>query len=285
MNFNQEQLVKSPLNYTGNKFKLLPQILPLIPDDINNFYDIFGGSFTVGANIKANKIIYNEYNKFVFELVHYLSTCNINEELQAIDDIIKINKLGDNTKEEYYYFRDEIYNKNQNPRMLFVLACYSLNCQLRFNSKGKFNMTCGNRHFNDNIRNRFIEFNKAIKNKNVEFHNKSFIDFDSFQEGDFVYLDPPYLPTITSYTENGGWTPQKEEQLYNYIDNLNEKGVKFALSNVSIYRNEENKMLNGWSKKYIINNLNYKYKNNNCYRKDNSTTTQEVLITNYIINK
>lgn len=35
--------IKSPLNYTGGKFKLLPQILPLMPDDIENFVDLFCG--------------------------------------------------------------------------------------------------------------------------------------------------------------------------------------------------------------------------------------------------
>ena len=43
MEFNKEELIKSPLNYTGGKFKLLPQILPLFPNDINRFIDLFGG--------------------------------------------------------------------------------------------------------------------------------------------------------------------------------------------------------------------------------------------------
>lgn len=34
MKFIKEELVKSPLNYTGGKFKLLPQILPYFPYDI-----------------------------------------------------------------------------------------------------------------------------------------------------------------------------------------------------------------------------------------------------------
>lgn len=43
MKFNKEELIKSPLNYTGGKFKLLPQILPLFPNEINTFVDLFGG--------------------------------------------------------------------------------------------------------------------------------------------------------------------------------------------------------------------------------------------------
>ena len=35
--------VKSPLNYTGGKHKLLPQILPLFPEEINTFVDLFTG--------------------------------------------------------------------------------------------------------------------------------------------------------------------------------------------------------------------------------------------------
>lgn len=39
----------------GNKFKLLPQMLPYFPKNINRFYDLFGGSATVSLNVKANE--------------------------------------------------------------------------------------------------------------------------------------------------------------------------------------------------------------------------------------
>ena len=45
--------VKSPLNYIGGKYKLLPEILPLFPENIGNFVDLFGGGFNVGANVKV----------------------------------------------------------------------------------------------------------------------------------------------------------------------------------------------------------------------------------------
>lgn len=38
--------IKSPLNYVGGKFKLLPQLMPLFPQNISKFIDIFGGGAT-----------------------------------------------------------------------------------------------------------------------------------------------------------------------------------------------------------------------------------------------
>lgn len=244
---------------------------------------MFGGSGTVGININSKKIVYNEYNKFVFGLVEYIANCDIDKELNEIDNIISEYNLGKNTKEEYYHFRGNVYNINPNPRMLFILSCFSLNYQLRFNSKGKFNMTCGNRSFSDNMRKRFVEFNNKVKSTNIKFYNHSFneLKVDKLKSDDFVYLDPPYLPTVTSYTENGAWSPEKEQKMYNFIDKLNKSNIRFALSNVSWYRGKENEMLNTWSRKYIINNLDYTYKNNNCWQKDNTAKTQEVLIINY----
>lgn len=133
------------------------------------------------------------------------------------------------------------------------------------------------------MKKRFIEFNKKAKSINIKFTNHSFneIEIDKLKSDDLVYLDPPYLLTVVSYTENGGWTVEKEQQMYEFIDNLNNNNIKFALSNVSIYRNKINYMLNNWSKKYIIHNLDCTYKNNNCWQKDNSAKTQEVLITNF----
>ena len=37
----KNQYIKSPLNYVGGKYKLLPQIMPLFPDNIDTFYDLY----------------------------------------------------------------------------------------------------------------------------------------------------------------------------------------------------------------------------------------------------
>lgn len=38
--------VKSPLNYTGGKYKLLDDIIPLFPIKVDTFVDVFAGGST-----------------------------------------------------------------------------------------------------------------------------------------------------------------------------------------------------------------------------------------------
>lgn len=62
------------------------------------------------------------------------------------------------------------------------------------------------------------------------------------------------------------------------LDNLNERKVKFALSNVLVHKGKRNDLLEKWSKKYFI----YPVKSNYISYHDNSIkNTVEVLITNY----
>ena len=75
---------ESPLNYSGSKAKMIPFIKSMLPRQIKTFVDVFGGGFNVGINIDADKIIYNDINPFVVELiksfrhiecVDYLKSC------------------------------------------------------------------------------------------------------------------------------------------------------------------------------------------------------------------
>lgn len=44
--------IKSPIFYMGNKYRLLPQLIPLFPSNINTFYDLFGGSGCMSGNVE-----------------------------------------------------------------------------------------------------------------------------------------------------------------------------------------------------------------------------------------
>ena len=55
------QYISSPMNYIGGKYKLLPQLFPLFPENVGTFVDLFCGGANVGVNATANKIVFNDY--------------------------------------------------------------------------------------------------------------------------------------------------------------------------------------------------------------------------------
>lgn len=56
---SSDNYIKSPLNYVGGKFKLLPQIMPLFPENISTFVDLFSGGANVGINVEASTIVFS----------------------------------------------------------------------------------------------------------------------------------------------------------------------------------------------------------------------------------
>ena len=97
MDFKKEKLIKSPLNYTGGKYKLLPQILPYFPDGIDTFYDLFCGGCNVGINVKANKVICNDYNSFVIDLFNEFNNNTEEKIIKHIEGRIEEFKLSKTT--------------------------------------------------------------------------------------------------------------------------------------------------------------------------------------------
>lgn len=301
MEFNKKDLAKSPLNYTGGKFKLLPQILPLFPDNINTFIDLFTGGCNVGVNVEANKVICNDIESNIIDLLNYFNQSVSEDILKEMDNIIdkynltktdvygyeyygcnssdgvaKINKDG------YIKLRKD-YNTLKTPILFYATIVFAFSNQIRFNSKGEFNVAVNKRDFNKNLKKNLINFINKLNSSNISFTNNDFseLDVDTLKSEDLVYCDPPYLITCASYNESDGWNETKERELLNLLDRLNEKGVRFALSNVLESKGKSNDILKEWSKRYNIHYLNNTYSNCNYHKKDKSNNTIEVLITNY----
>lgn len=273
--------IKSPLNYTGGKYKLLPQIMPLLPRDISVFVDLFGGGFNVGINVEAEVVVYNDLDRHIVELMQYLSKGNTQEVLSEIDGLILKYELSKENKSGYDLLRNYYNEENDSPIVFYTMICYAFNNQIRFNKDGKYNMPFGKNRssFNPTLRKRFIEFVNELHKKNCMFFNVPFdrFRFDELQTGDFVYCDPPYLNSTATYNEQNGWTKEDERALLANLDALNQKHIKFALSNNLQY---ENPSLKEWIKKYNIHYLDRDY--SNCsYHKKSRGKGCEVLITNY----
>ncbi len=190
--------VKSPLNYIGGKYKLLPQILPLFPENIRCFVDLFTGGCNVGVNIHAENIICNDNLTYLIDLYEIFQKTSVEKVLEHVESRIKQYSLSLTNQEGYLQLRNE-YNSTRNPLDLFVLTAYSFNHQIRFNNNHQYNNPFGRQRssFNENMRKNLIRFVEKLHDLSIRFTRCDFTQFDCAQLGknDFIYCDPPYLIT------------------------------------------------------------------------------------------
>lgn len=302
-------MIASPLNYTGGKYRLLTQILPLFPADINCFVDLFCGGCNVGINTKAEKYIFNDLSEPLISMFNVMLNMDSHEFYQNVDKIIVEYGLSDTKTKGYSYYGCEsntglaAYNKesfirlrtdcNNRKRkdgkyyiMLYVLIVFSFNNQIRFNSKGEFNLPPGKRDFNVLMKEKLVAFIEFIHTHKISFTSIDFrvFDFHTLAQNDFVYADPPYLITCASYNEQKGWTKQDELDLLAFLDKLTRNSIRFALSNVLESKGIRNVILSTWvdsHPEYHVHQLNFSYSNASYQRSKKNEITKEVLITNY----
>lgn len=286
----KEQL-KSPLNYIGGKYRLLSQIMPLFPNGIDSFIDLFAGGCNVGINAEANKVFFNDNLTFLVEMYQIFQKIELDSIIYHIENRITEFNLSQINEQGYKAIRN-LYNQEKNPLDLFVLIAYSFNHQIRFNNSHEFNNPFGRNRssFNAKMKQNLEDFVIKIKEQKCYFSNLCFNDFDfsSFGENDFVYCDPPYLITTGTYNDGKrgfkGWSLKEEQQLLNLLDELNSKNIKFALSNVIEHKGKSNNILKEWinANDYNVNYLNFNYSNSNYQTiiRDKKASV-EVLITNY----
>lgn len=286
MDFKKEELIKSPLNYTGGKYKLLPKILPLFPDTINTFVDLFTGGCNVGVNVKSKNIYCNDLDTTVIDLLKDMSDLTSDKALSILNETISKYELSKTNEEGFKKIREDYNNGNRSWDMFYAMVTNAFNYQIRFSKAGNYNMPFGRDRssFNPTLEKNFIKFIDKLQDINIKFMNNDFktIKIDKLTSDDLVYCDPPYLITCASYNEKDGWNERHERELLSLLDKLNEKGIKFALSNVVENKGKSNNILKEWAKKYNIHYLNHTYGNCNYHAKDKSVnSTVEVLITNY----
>ncbi|MDR1409248.1 MAG: Dam family site-specific DNA-(adenine-N6)-methyltransferase [Oscillospiraceae bacterium] len=280
--------IKSPLNYTGGKYKLLPDIFPAFIPNARRFVDLFAGGFNVGINADAEEIFCNDQITYLIGLFRYFRKTSLDEIMGTIYSRISEFRLSDTNEEGYKQLRIA-YNQSPKPLDLFVLTCYSFNHQIRFNSKHQFNTPFGKERsaYNDSIERNVYLFCSMLKEKNVFFSTSDFSDFDfsDFDNRDFVYCDPPYLISTGSYNDGKrgfkDWTEREERVLLDLLDRLDKKGIRFALSNVFYHKGNANDLLINWSERYRVMFLDKSYSNCSYHFKDRDSKTVEVLITNY----
>ncbi|MFS0884925.1 Dam family site-specific DNA-(adenine-N6)-methyltransferase [Aeromicrobium sp. 179-A 4D2 NHS] len=279
-------LVRSPLNYTGGKYRLLPQLMPLFPatDTYTTFIDAFGGGGNVVANVPAARSIYNDFDKAVTDVLTWMATTTVTTALGQVDAVMAEYALDKENSDGYYDLRAAFNADPSNQPMFYTLVAHGFNNQIRFNRHGHYNIPFGKRTFNGAQRKRFTDFAERLQSLDLTFVNGSFDELDVPDDA-FVYCDPPYLITHATYNkETGdsvGWGAYQETALEKWLDGLTDRGVKWALSNVTHHQGKENTSLIDFAKRYTLHELDFDYKNASYHKKDRDSKTIEVLVTNY----
>lgn len=289
--------------YVGDKYKLIKEIKQYFPKNINTFIEPFVGGGTVFLNVEANSYILNDIDKNIYNLHLFLQTkaCEIdfidkllkyikkyNLSRSFLEDIVPKQLKKEYKKTYYAKFNKQGYDKlkqdfnileSKNYLLLYLLLIYGFNRMIRFNSKGEFNVPVGNVDFNKNVLQALGDYSEFVKNKNIKFENLDFKDFiikNGFKEDDFMYLDPPYLITFSEY--NKIWNEDKEHELLNFLDNLDQRNIKFAISNVTHYKGRVNNIFLDWMKKYNVKKVQSNYIS---YHDNSVKNIEEVLVINY----
>ncbi len=250
----QDVVFECPLNYIGSKAKVVPDILRLQPDNYDTFIDAFGGGFNVGINVSAKKVIYNDLNYLVANLILSFREHDTYDYLLYIKRIIKkfgLEKANGPAYLEARSYYNSLPAEKRDPRLLFTIILYGFQQQIRFNSQHNFNNPVGMRWFNDKILEKMISFSRQIKEGNYEFSCQNYKELRSqMTPSSFVYFDPPYNLTTGSYNDGkrgfDGWNKELEAELFAFADELNQSGVSFMLSYVVEHKGATNQELLDW---------------------------------------
>ena len=269
--------IKSPINYTWNKYRLLEQFSKYIPKKTGLFVDLFCWWATVGFNVNADKVILIDSNQRIINLLKTLAENDINKIISTVE------KLIDNYGLSY----SNLKNKNtfKANMMLYTLMVYWFNNDIRFNRYWTFNLPVWKTDFNKNNYDKLVAYNQRAKEINYEFICWDFRDKkikEILYKADFVYSDPPYLITDAVYNEQNWWTKEEETALLDLLKELDSMWKSFALSNVTQKKWAKNELLLNWIKenKYKKHLIDYHYRSASYNKKNRDWNEEEVLVTN-----
>lgn len=281
--------IKPIIKWVGGKSKIIHKIITHLPSEFNNYYEPFLGGGSVFLNIPyKNKAYINDFNKDLINIYKKIKTDykKLYDKLKMIET--KYNGIkGMDEKKLFFIKNRDKFNKITDKSSVERAALYIFLNKTCFNGimienqKKEIKPSFG---FHEKIKiadkNNLEKFSKKL-NKSVTISNKDYQDFLlNVKKGDFVYLDPPYVPDdITNhnykYNNSKSWSLQDFYKFFEVIDSLNKKGAYIMMSNS--YSKLIRKQYN--NSKYHI----YKIPISRTISVKSSTrgTKTEVIITNY----
>lgn len=275
-------IYKPVIKWAGGKSKIINQFSKYIPEKFNNYHEPFVGGgalffYLIPDLIKRNATAY--LSDLIEEVINLYQIIK-----NDVDNLIEISKKHEYEEDYYYNIRaletSKMPDIERASRILYLnKTCF--NGLYRVNNKGKFNVSFGD--YNNPV----IVDEVTLRNASEAFqyakifHSDFEMVLNNARKGDFVYLDPPYVPLsatsdFTKYT-SGSFGVSQHKRLKNVFDELKSRGCYVMLSN---------------SNTEFVNNLfsGYNIKTVNASRAINSNATKrgaikELVILSYMDNE
>lgn len=265
---------KSFLRWAGSKKKIVPILLNHMGSNFNKYLEPFVGSAQLFFASKPKHAILSDTNK---SLIDCYQAVKVNPE-KVYSNLSEL-PFG---KDNYYLIRaldTKDWDLEKRAARFIYLNTYCFNGLYRTNKQGYFNVPYSE------TSSKMLSYDQLILvSKNLQ--NASFLtgDFEQIidnncEDGDFVYLDPPYaIRNKDIFVQYGPETFGLSDisRLQSCIKRIDEKGAHFLLSYA--YCDEALDIASKWNHKIIstVRNISGFAK----HRK----TENEILISNRIFN-
>ena len=222
---------KPILKWAGGKTQMLGDLLPKVPSSYGRYIEPFFGGGAMFFALQPEQAVIADSNPELINL--YRQVAN------HVDDVICQLKKYENTQEMFYAVRGQDWTMlpeaEAAARTIFLnKTCF--NGLYRVNKKGQFNVPFG-KYKNPKICDEegLKAASAALKKAEIVCGDYLLVLEHYAQPGDFVFLDPPYLP-ISDYSDFKRYTKEQfyEEdhvELAKMVKTLHERGCHVILTN------------------------------------------------------
>lgn len=228
---NRDILTKPILKWAGGKTQLLKELTKKIPASYGQYIEPFIGGGALFFALSPENSVISDSNPELINVYQQVATC--------ASKVIEYLHQYQNTKEMFYEVRALDWRKLSETeaaaRTIFLnKTCF--NGLYRVNRKGQFNVPYGN-YQSPNFCDEDVLYAAADVLKKAEIVCGDYLRVlkEYAKQGDFVFLDPPYLP-ISTYGDFKRYTKEQfyEEdhvELAKEVVRLQEVGCHVVLTN------------------------------------------------------
>jgi DNA adenine methylase len=182
----KEAVSQTPLlKWPGGKRRLVQQILPLLPQKYNKYYEPFLGGAALFFALQPEVACLSDKNRDLISAYNQVR----NHPQEVINSLEKL----PNSAKQYYAVRSASpRSPAERAARLIYLSALSFNGIHRVNRKGQFNVPYGYKtHMTPCVPEKIKAASECLRKAAIRWR-----DFEtavkSAQHGDLIYLDPPY---------------------------------------------------------------------------------------------